>query len=88
MNKSIKPDFSQMARRWPSSHVVRHKVDVFSGGIVGPKYLANLDSQGKGPPGRIRIGRQIAYPVSDFIEWLESRAEVVVGKRQLDLKSA
>lgn len=40
---------------------------------MSARYLANLDSAGKGPPGRIRIGRKIAYPRADFIEWLEKR---------------
>lgn len=67
-------DFSSLGEKWPSSYVSREKVGEFSGGIVCPKYLANLDSQGKGPKGRVRIGRKIAYPVDLFIKWLESRA--------------
>ena len=69
--------FSTMAANWPSPWVARHEVDRFTGGIVNPKYLANLDSQGKGPEGRIRVGRKVAYPVDSFISWLEDRAEVV-----------
>jgi hypothetical protein len=69
-----KIDFSEMLDRWPSSHVARGQVSNFTGGIVNPRTLANLDSLGKGPKGRIKIGRKIAYPVSEFVKWLESRA--------------
>jgi len=68
-----------MARSWPSPLVARGEVGRFTGGVVNQKYLANLDSQGRGPAGRIRIGRKIAYPVADFIDWLENRAVVVDG---------
>jgi len=77
MLETIAPSLAQLAEKWPSTFVARGEVDRFTGGIITQKYLANLDSQGKGPTGRIRVGRKIAYPVSDFIKWLESRAEVV-----------
>ncbi len=67
-------NLSVMAAKWPSPFVARDEVDRFTGGIVSPRYLANLDSQGKGPKGRFRIGRKVAYPVLMFITWLESRA--------------
>ena len=63
-----------MAEKWPSPVVARDQVDRFSGGIINPRYLANLDSQGRGPGGRFRVGRKIAYPVAEFITWLESRS--------------
>jgi len=72
MKKEI--DLSSMAARWPSSHVAREKIGEFTGGIITPKTLANLDSAGDGPHGRITIGRKIAYPVAELISWLESRA--------------
>lgn len=72
-----RPDFSSLAKKWPSPFVARHEVEKFTGGIVTVKYLANLDCQGKGPKGRVRVGRKIAYPVAPFVEWLESRAKVV-----------
>ena len=70
-------DFSSLAERWPSSYIARHEVERFTGGIVNAKYLANLDAQGKGPKGRIRVGRKIAYPVISFLEWLQERAQSV-----------
>ncbi len=69
--------FQEMANRWPSSMVARTEVERFTGGIISEKYIANLDSAGKGPIGRIRVGRKIAYPVTEFIAWLEGRSTIV-----------
>jgi len=69
--------FQSMADRWKSGIVARQEIGSFTGGVISEKYLANLDSQGKGPKGRIRVGRKIAYPVVEFVEWLESRSEAV-----------
>jgi len=63
-----------MAQAWGSPYVVRSEVGRFSGGIIRPRRLANLDAAGAGPPGRIRIGRKVAYRVSNLVEWLEARA--------------
>jgi hypothetical protein len=75
-------DLSYLSERWSSELVARTEVDNFTGGVMSEKYLANLDSQGEGPPERIRIGRKIAYPVKPFIRWLESRSEVVECKKR------
>lgn len=69
--------FQSMLERWPSSFVARTEISHFTGGIISDRYLANLDSQGTGPAGRIRIGRKIAYPVNELVRWLEARSEVV-----------
>lgn len=78
MTKLNAPSFQLMADQWPSPFVARQEVERFTGGIVNHKYLANLDSQGLGPEGRIRVGRKIAYPVREFVKWLEARS-VKVG---------
>lgn len=70
--------YQNLYERWPSDIVARAKVEEFTGGVVTAKYLANLDSQGKGPEGRIRIGRKVAYRVDKFIEWLETRTQYLV----------
>jgi hypothetical protein len=74
--------FQEMADRWPSSIVARTEIGKFTGGMIREKYLANLDSLGKGPAGRIRCGRKVAYPVNEFVKWLEARSEVIVNRRQ------
>jgi hypothetical protein len=77
---SISP-FRQMADRWPSTICARCQVDTFSGGIVKPSYMANLDSRGEGPARLIRCGRKVGYPVEDLVAWLEDRCEEKIVKR-------
>lgn len=76
----MEASFQNMADRWPSAWVSRTEVARFTGGIINEKYQANLDSQGRGPEGRVRIGRKIAYPVNNYIRWLESRSAVIPEK--------
>lgn len=77
MTKLHVPTFQSLADKWPSSFVARHEIERFTGGIINSKYLANLDSQGKGPAGRVRCGRKVAYPVSEILRWLEDRSELI-----------
>jgi len=46
---SISNLLSSMADKWPSSVIARTEVEKFTGGIVSEKYIANLDSEGRGP---------------------------------------
>lgn len=75
-----------LAEKWPSSLVARTQIEKFSGGLITEKYLANLDSLGKGPTGRIRCGRKVAYPVNNFIKWLEGRSILLPEHHQKDAK--
>jgi hypothetical protein len=77
MDKEKKFDFQMLAARWPSAWVARTAISKFTGGAISEKYLANLDSLGKGPKGRLRVGRKILYPTSSLCEWLAERTEVV-----------
>jgi len=73
--------FSELAEKWPSAWVARTEIRKFTGGMIGEKYLANLDSAGLGPKGRVRIGGgKIAYPVQAVVSWPESRSEGVPGR--------
>jgi hypothetical protein len=67
-------DLQGLAHKWPSAIVSRDEIGRFSGGAVSARYLANLDSKKRGPKGRIRIGRKVAYPVAELVKWLEARA--------------
>ncbi|HRT81544.1 MAG TPA: hypothetical protein P5127_00115 [Oscillospiraceae bacterium] len=67
-------NFKQLAEKWPSALVARSRISSFTGGVISEKYLANLDSRGLGPAGRVKIGRRVAYPVDALIAWLEARA--------------
>lgn len=53
--------------------VCRRDSRLATSGALGPKYLANLDSRGEGPPGKIRCGRNTLYPVQDFFPWFLNR---------------
>lgn len=44
----------------------------YFGHVYSTKYLANLDSKGKGPK-NIAVGRKIYYKREDFLAWLEQR---------------
>ena len=72
-----KPNFKELVDRWPSAWVARQEIGTFTGGFVSEKYAANLDSRGLGCKGRIRVGRKIAYSVTELVAWLEGRSESV-----------
>jgi hypothetical protein len=64
------------ADKWPAPYVARSKAKEFTGGVYSSGYMANLDSQGEGPEGVFKIGRQNCYPVNRFVEWLIERIRV------------
>jgi len=66
--------FQNLKDRWPSSIVARSEVARFSGGLLHPRTLANLDCLGQGPQGRLWIGRMVAYPVDNLLQWMNERA--------------
>ena len=71
----MKDIYDQMADRWPSAIVARREISKFSGGLLNPRTLANLDSMGAGPP-RITWGSQrVFYPVGDLVAWLRDRVQ-------------
>lgn len=59
---------------WPSPIVARSQVGVFSGGLLHPRTMANLDAQHQGP-GKITIGRHVAYDRDALAAWLQSRMQ-------------
>ncbi len=69
------PILDELADRWSSPLVAREQriLDQFSGGLLNARTLANLDSLGKGPTGRIRIGKKVCYPTKNLVEWLQHR---------------
>lgn len=73
MNTQI--SFKSLADRWPSAFVAREKIGVFTGYILSPKTCANLDSQGKGIEGRVKVGGKVCYPVDSVIKFIESKAK-------------
>ena len=69
-----KRELREMAEKWPSTVVARGQVKTFTGGALTGKTVANADSDGAGPKGRFKVGRQTVYPVAAFIVWLEERS--------------
>ena len=65
----------ELAEAWAAPIVARSEIKTFSGGIISPGRIANLDAAGAGPSGRVRIGRKVAYRTADLVRWLEARAE-------------
>jgi hypothetical protein len=79
--RDLNEHFSLMKKTWPSTLVARSEVGRFSGGVISPPYLANLDSKGEGPAERIRVGRKICYPVNALVDWLKERSTVLESKK-------
>lgn len=75
----MKDSWVLMAEKWPSPIVARTEVARFSGGILHPRTLANLDARGEGPKTRIKHGRKVAYPVDALIEFLRKRCTIITG---------
>ncbi len=69
--------FEAMKQNWPSPIVVRDQrhLDRFAGGLLNARTLANHDSLGTGPKGRVRVGRKVGYPVDSLIEWMRERGQ-------------
>ena len=71
-----KPDFSQIVKTNPSGYILRTKLSEKTGGLLHGRTMANLDSLGEGIPGKISIGRKVAYPVESVVEYLKSKVTV------------
>lgn len=76
--------FQQMVERWPSALVARTESARFSGGAISEKYLANLDSQGRGPKNRVKVGRKVCYPTVELARWLAARSESIPDRPKAD----
>lgn len=55
--------------------VSRRQLSELLGGLLSPRTLANLDSQGKGPGYKIKIGRAVGYPKDVVMSWLKQRMQ-------------
>lgn len=75
--------FDELAEAWPAPVVARREVSRFSGGVLNPRTLANLDSLGQGPPRIALRPRVIAYPTRALVEWMRDRAaKTKIGERK------
>lgn len=64
----LRTAFERMAANWPSEVVARTSIEKFSGEMVSSKAMANYDSLGEGPEGRIKIGRKTGYLKEPLIQ--------------------
>lgn len=69
---ALRPDLSELLKTLPPV-VPRKDIDRYLGGLISKGYLANLDSQGRGPK-RFVAGRCVAYLRSDLVDWLSRRS--------------
>jgi len=68
--------WNKMKDKWPSVYVARKHIPKFTNGLYSSGHFANLDAQKKGVKNRIRIGKNIAYPIDELIQWLENQSDV------------
>jgi hypothetical protein len=61
-----------LADEWPSPIVARSEIKNFSGGLLHPRTLANLDSLNEGP-GKIMIGSRACYSTRKLVAWMKQR---------------
>lgn len=67
-------NLDQLAESWPSPIVARSEVKVFSGGLLHPRTMANLDCLGRGPE-KIQVGRRVCYEASQLVAWMKERQQ-------------
>ena len=75
------PDWEAMKKHWPSTIVSRSRISDFTGGVLSPGRMANLDCIGEGPPSYYGINRKVFYQVEELIEWMRERFKGNQNKR-------
>lgn len=56
---------------------VRQQVRELTGGMIDGRTLANLDSKGEGPDGKVKMGKTKAgYLREPFVDWFLNRLEI------------
>lgn len=58
---------------WKSPCITRDQLYKVTGGLIHPRTIRNLDSLGQGIKGKFFIGRKVAYPVEEVINFLEGK---------------
>ena len=66
-------ELKKFIENWKSPFVAREKLEEFSGGLLKAHTMRNLDSQGTGIKGRIKIGKKVIYPTEEIVAWLEAK---------------
>lgn len=75
MKKNPNPHPITLILNWEAPYIPREQesLDRATGGMIKAKTLANLDSKGEGPDGRVKCGRKVFYPTGSFLSWMEKR---------------
>ncbi len=71
--EAIVDDFAALWRELPALVSRREMYEKIS--IYRPGILANLDSMGKGPRGRMKLGRAVYYPRYELMVWVASQVK-------------
>ena len=66
-------DISKIFENWRSPFITREQLYEVTGGLIHPHTIRNLDSLGQGIKGKFSIGRKVAYPVEEVINFLKDR---------------
>lgn len=76
LSNSLPPHslYQYLKENWPTPIVRRSEIKEFTKGLYSPRTLENLENRRKGPSGKFRHGKHVAYHVDSVIEWLDSRA--------------
>ena len=75
-NKEIPKEVLSLAEAWGSPWVARKEIGRFSGGLLRPRTMANLDALKKGPP-KFMVGGAVGYQVADLMAWISERFRIV-----------
>lgn len=51
----------------------RRTASLSIGGLISPKTMSNLDSLGKGPLVKVRVGGKVGYERDSFMIWLKQK---------------
>lgn len=68
--------FEELRKSWSSPFVARSEVAKFSGGLLHPRTMANIDcdKEEDGPPRVIFGMRGVAYERDGLVDWMRRRA--------------
>ncbi len=78
-NEDLFKLIDQMADSWFSNIVARKKIEEFTGGMITGKTMANYESRGEGPDGKIKLGGNAGYVKPPLVDWLKKH---IVLKQQ------
>lgn len=66
---------------WPEL-IAREKIGYYTGGLYSPNTLASYDNRGNGIANPVRVGKKIAYPKKELIDWIMQRLEALNAKSE------